>query len=180
MLVRVAARRPNGDCTERRYPPPPRAVQSGRACRADPPATRQMRVSQKASQSVLRPGLCSYARVLWHLAQEACVATPTQSWAVCMATRIHKPSADAEAPMAEPRRATCPAQASVCVCARRFSDGLCAQHMQSRRRGLCRPGFPSVIELIAFFFNYRLLPVQAAIASRGGAEQNASCAHFMR
>ena len=105
---------------------------------------------------------------------------PTRTMGGALLSRTLKPFADAEAPMAEPQWAMCPAQAGVRVCARRFSDGLCAQHIQSRRRGLCRPGFPSVIELSAFFFNYRLLPVQAAVASRGGAEQNASCAHFLR
>ena len=94
--------------------------------------------------------------------------------------RTHKPFADAEAPMAEPQRAICPARAGARVCARCFQA--------AGVYGTCNQGggvyavqaSPLSSSSSRSSSNYRLLPVQAAVASRGGAEQNASCAHFLR
>ena len=95
-------------------------------------------------------------------------------------SRTLKPFADAEAPMAEPQRAICPAQAGARVCARCFQA--------AGVHGTCNQGggvyavqaSPLSSSSSRSSSNYRLLPVQAAVASRGGAEQNASCAHFLR
>ena len=158
-----------------------RAVQIGPHMSRGPAGQSPTRLSHHASQEVLKPGLCFSANQCpgtWRRRRvRACIDPHTGS---ASRQRIHKPSADAEAPMAEPRRATCPAQAGVRVCARCFQA--------AGVHGTCNQGggvyavqaSPLSSSSSRSSSNYRLLPVQAAVASRGGAKQNASCAHFLR
>ena len=122
-----------------------RAVQIGPHMSRGPAGQSPTRLSHHASQEALKPGLCFSANGCpgtWRRRRvRACIDPHTGS---ASRQRIHKPSADAEAPMAEPRRATCPAQAGVRVCARRFWAA--CKHATCTQGGACRTSAACAIE----------------------------------